>query len=463
MLRSTRLYVLALVPAMLLASEPARGQTTATSGPTISPASGQLYPNRFVNNVGFGPSTRSTNLNPLGINYSDCVQDMILRFDVVVSGFDGSESLQVWATKSGDCLTTGERGIGSAAATCWLVDQGFSGLVIGTSTMKTFDIRVQDIVGLENSPLPAGANYIRQGASACTAQTSFVGVPMDLFFLPLGTDQNVKGTPYKYHIPSADLVGPPAPAGVSIADGDTLFVVNWMPNVDSDTTGYDIFIDPIPGQEDASASSVAVPMLYCPDTGAPLPEAGGDGSIDDSGDAGASGAAMTNDASSTDAACFYITVGGAPAVSSTCNDPALAGGIVQDSGTTTDDAGNVISGSGGISTIQPQYLVPGAAGLTVSGKAAGNYTIGGLRNGTVYNVAVSAVDTSGNVGPPSPQSCDYPAPVNDFWNLYRQGGGQAGGSLCALEAIGAPVPSVAGIALFAATSTLMLRRRRKRR
>jgi len=72
------------------------------------------------------------------------------------------------------------------------------------------------------------------------------------------------------------------------------------------------------------------------------------------------------------------------------------------------------------------------------------------------------VDAFGNIGPPSTQACDFPAPVNDFWKLYRQDGGQAGG-LCALEAVGAPVESTIAFAALGALGAAFVRRRRSRK
>ena len=103
-----------------------------------------------------------------------------------------------------------------------------------------------------------------------------------------------------------------------------------------------------------------------------------------------------------------------------------------------------------------------AQGETVNNEATGSFTVTGLTNGNYYAVAVSAVDAFGNVGPPStPQACDYPAPVNDFWTVYRQDNGGAGG-FCALEAVGAPVGSTAAFASLGAVAVALVRRRTKR-
>jgi hypothetical protein len=154
-------------------------------------------------------------------------------------------------------------------------------------------------------------------------------------------------------------------------------------------------------------------------------------------------------------------------------DPLLASSIVQDGGTTvvptTDDAGDAgdeagtIEGNGGISTISTNNLVNAGngTGITVADKAAGQFTITGLKNQTNYTVVVAAVDAYGNVGPASNEVCDFPAPTQDFWKTYKADGGGAGGGYCALDAAGAPVSSLAGAA-FLVSGVAMLRRRRRR-
>jgi hypothetical protein len=69
------------------------------------------------------------------------------------------------------------------------------------------------------------------------------------------------------------------------------------------------------------------------------------------------------------------------------------------------------------------------------------------------------VDGTGNVGPPSSEVCDYPAPVKDFWQNYEQDGGGAGG-FCALETAGTGGSSLAGVAGVFALAAMARRRRR---
>jgi hypothetical protein len=141
------------------------------------------------------------------------------------------------------------------------------------------------------------------------------------------------------------------------------------------------------------------------------------------------------------------------------------------------DSGVTETGIGGIATFPCQNLVGGgnctpasAAAYTntgnpsVTGLNIGQYVIKGLTNGKNYDVVVSAVDGSGNVGPPSTCVTDYPAPVIDFFKLYREDGGQAGGSFCALEAAGEPAGApIVGVGLGAVAFTMVRRRRNNRR
>ncbi len=147
--------------------------------------------------------------------------------------------------------------------------------------------------------------------------------------------------------------------------------------------------------------------------------------------------------------------------------------VVQDGGqgsvpistdATAEDAAAAEPGNGGISTIPSKYLVgsDGVSSLSVSDKSVGSYTVTGLRNGptNIYTAVVAAVDGFGNIGPPSSEKCDYPAPVNDFWQDYRSDGGRGGG-FCALEAVGGPSQSLAGVALVASLAAIVRRRRRR--
>lgn len=94
----------------------------------------------------------------------------------------------------------------------------------------------------------------------------------------------------------------------------------------------------------------------------------------------------------------------------------------------------------------------GNAGTTVSAETLGGQP---LQNGTTYAVAVAATDRYGNVGPLSSVVCGLPEQTTDFWDNYRDEGGQAG---CATSD-GAPTSAFA--AVLALGGLAMVRRRRR--
>jgi hypothetical protein len=496
MLRRVRLPCLASlvwVAAALAAPRDASAQTAA--GPSIAAPIQNYYPDRIVpgqGDIGIGP--RAQNLNPTGINYADCMQDQSLKFNLNVSGFTG-QGIQVWASRGGDCTQDTNRTNGTTAV-CWPLGNNTNpSVVAGTSESLPFTVRVQDIVGLQNQ-IPSPTQYMAQTSHACTQQPTYTGETFNIYFLPIINGAMATGTAYNYTL-KVDMMGPPAPASVSAAVGETLFTVNWTPNGDLDTTGYDVYISPVPGQEGASTDAAAPgsepqPVLVCPDTGAPMtmnPEASTDGSSSDgtssdgaSSDATMADSALTDsavtDAAPVDAGCHWEyqgssgdssgPSGGGNCPANTPSDPALTSSIMLDAGPTTvvDDSGEggttTNPGGGGVSTVDPKYLTGLNGGLTISDKTTGTYTITGLRDFWPYHVAVAAVDGFGNIGPPSAEICGYPQPVNDFWHDYKQEGG-GGNGFCALEAVGAGGQSLVALGLFSGVAAAAAARRRRRR
>jgi hypothetical protein len=471
MFRKPSLAALVCIMVALVVSRGAPAQTTAGTTPTIAPPIQNYFPDRFQNGADIGTGPRPQNLNPTGISYQDCINDQSLAFNLLVSGFGTGTpaGIQVWASRGGDCTMEANRTNG-ATAVCWPLGVTLPTVNSPASQSLTFTVRVQDIVGPQNT-LPSPTSYTRQGPSACLTQPTYAGETFNIYFLPIVNGATFTGTDYLYTL-NVDLQGPPPPAAVSIADGDTLFVVNWMANTDTDTAGYDVYIDPVPGQEGAVGSEAPPePVLICPEAASSSDVDAADGTTDAADDATMS-ASATDASESVDAGCHYGFVGGSTTGSAgACGDPALAGGIVSDSGTTVistaDDSGldgaPFVPGNGGISTISTNFLLGAAAtGLTVPGISTSSHTISGLRDNTRYTVAVSAVDAYGNVGPPSVEQCDSPAPVNDFWKEYRNDGGLAGGGFCTLETIGkSPSASFAGLVFLASVAAVGRRRRRR--
>ncbi|MGH7294454.1 MAG: hypothetical protein ACRELB_05965 [Polyangiaceae bacterium] len=494
----------------------ARAQTVA--------AASQVNPVRLVSNKSqtvCGTSvtdtscigTRPANLTPLGISHQDCLDDQVLRFSVLMSGFAGGNNVTVWSSLTDDCTAiTSRGGAGAVAATCWQLNASLNDPVYNTPNTVTFDVRVQDIVGHQAS-IPYPATYHPVGAEGCSTQAGIAAVPIFVDFVVTDSSGNPAGTSYQFNLPT-DMIGPPAPGGVGTTAGDTLLNVSWTANSDADSSGYMLFIDPVPGQEEAGLGSTSGPTLVCPDTGAPIPEAGdesggeaaadeaslSEGSVEASSvdatsdattsdattsdgaipDGAPSDAGVSEAAASTDAGCYYVNTGGSSrdaAGSGACYNAVLSQGTTLDSGVTTvvpeastvvDEAGTtadeggttVVEGAGGISAVPLQYAINSSSGFTVPDKAVGSYVVKGLTNNVTYYLAVSAVDGYGNVGPPSTTTCNYPAPIQDFWQTYEKDGG-AGGGFCALDTVGTGGSSLAGVGLVLAGAAIARRRRRR--
>jgi hypothetical protein len=395
---------------------------------SVAESSGQPNPDRIVAGANLGKRTRSSNMNPYGVSYSDCASDMTLHFTVIVSGFASDTQLAVWGGLKGtDCSLDASR-MGTPA--CWpLVPSPNAGLSSESAMAAAIDVRVQDLVGYQAAP-PANGLYSALGIEACSAQGSFAAVPMSIWFIPTdGSNHVVSGSSVWAYDLSTDLVGPPAPSVRPLGVGDALLTVNWNANNDGDTVGYDLYRDPPPAVLGSISPDAQPSQLDCPE--------GGD---------------------AADSGCVRIVFGGGAPSAAACMSAVLSQG--GDAGVSPDAAAESSSGSGGgLSDISPAYLVPGdTPDDTVGGASSESFIMTGLNNGTWYGVAVAAVDLSGNVGPLSSQVCDFPAPTSDFFDRYRQDGGRAG---CVVDGRGSGEAAI--LAGASAISVVLWRRRRRPR
>jgi hypothetical protein len=421
-------------------------------------SSPSVEPDRLVN--GQAATLRPAGLNPYGISYADCMNDMTLRFTISVSGFTAGQSVQVWGSKTSatGCVDLAERGSGTSPV-CWTVSPSIVGPT--TAGVVQLEVRVQDLVGWQSVPPTTQQEALNpppKGPEACTAQPTFAVVPMTVNFIGVDGDGNPVGTPYIFSI-QTDLVGPPAPRGLCEAAGETLLNLSWTPNSDSDTIGYDFYVAPIPAlvPTDANIGVDSGPLTVCPATSGDWE--GGCFTVQSGSTLSPESGTCADNAICANNVLTGAVVPDAGTGASDAGDD--GGGVESDSGASIGDDGGTEVGSGGISSVPAEYLYQATpTQLTILGGSVAQYNMTGLVDYVTYNVALAAVDGMGNIGPPSPEVCDYPEPVNDFWQTYEQDGGGKSG-YCALETIGVGGSSLAGIACAATVGALVRRRRRK--
>ena len=422
---------------------------------------------------------------------------MTLQFRALVT-IPSGDTVQVWASQSADCTQAASRGSGTVA-TCWRLNAGLGALIL-TNQAESFNVRVQDIIGGQATVGTNPTTPVSFGASACSLQSSYAATQFNIYIMAIESDGITEdGTAWNYPLP-VDVIGPPAPAITKPGVGDTLLLVQWTPNSDSDTGGYDVFVDPPPGTAvsadaatDAAIASNAT--LVCPEAGTSVSSTSSTTTSDTaastdttSGSSTSSTTATTSSSSASSAdtsasptsGCFFLS--NVPANGSNgCTSTVFASSsLVIDSGivaTTTTDDGAVVesdasveSGSGGIATITCNYLVgtscpagqPAytATNESVTGETASSYTLTGLVDGVNYNVTVAAVDNFGNLGPLAGQNCAVPQPVTDFFKAYREAGGDGGGGFCSVESVGHTAGWGFGLG-FAGVALVSSRRRRR--
>jgi len=222
-----------------------------------------------------------------------------------------------------------------------------------------------------------------------------------------------------------DLAGPTPPHSVTAGVGNTLIVVKWSESTDTDKAGYKFYCDPIPGS--SSGQGLMIPF-------------GGDASVD-GGDGDEAGADAASDASGG--------TGGS----------AGAGGGSGGAGGGGTSSGGACPASALVEGTEPDPSFECGSGVGTSG------TISGLVNGVSYTVAVAGFDSVRNVGKLSNVACATPSQVDDFFAVYRDAGGRAGGGFCTVVSVGGGTggAGAAGLVLVAFCALGSMIRRRPNR
>jgi hypothetical protein len=434
------------------------GVTSARSAGavTVAATAGAIVTHTLPSGASF---TRDPTLNPSGINYEDCIEDVSYTFPITVSdATPGTDHLYVYAGVG--CDDAAQR-TGAAGSTCWQAVPGE--LTYSTDTNLPISVKVRQILSQEYSGVTA--QFVAStDESICHMQATSAARTLNMYFV-LSDDNGLTEAVATAAI-NADLSASIEPPAFVVDIGDTKLFPKWNKVNDADITGFNVYYLP------QAASVEAQLMTVCPDGGTTVTGGGSSGDDDtgegdagsdagleagsgaeagagtgiapndviDAGDAaGASDAGsdeagttgggvttgVTGDGGST-AGCVTTTVidstpqsdGNAQPFVETgyscvspfpLNDtqPVGASDIATTSSTTDDvdgsDDGGVtttVSSAGSIGPIsfQPQEYDPTKFEMITVSASSADATITGLIDNKAYAVAVAAVDAFGNVG-----------------------------------------------------------------
>jgi hypothetical protein len=228
-----------------------RAENESVSAPAPNPARSIFQNGQYVDVTN---SPRPQNRNPMGVNFTDCEQDLQLAFSLVVSGFTSSDlaHVEVWAGASVDCTQDSNRdGSSGVSHACWQVANATPTLNAPTSQPLSMSVFARDVLRYEQPPAPGasqpydpGFHFEPDGESACHVQTSDPAAPLTLYFLPVNSNGNALGTGYSW-VAVTDLVAPAPPSGVSASAGNNVLDVSWTsPQNDADRVGFALWTAP---------------------------------------------------------------------------------------------------------------------------------------------------------------------------------------------------------------------------
>ncbi len=484
--------LLSLVLALALAFAPRAAWAQATSGaPSVSGIEGAVL--RCEPPVTGGCNNADNtggNPHPNGIldntiNFEDCEANLYYQFELGISNPSSSYDLEAWVGTE-DCSQLANRQT-SATSVCWPVAPFYASLV----NPYLMNVRIRDIAsGVFTTTHPV--TYVATGLdntddAVCQSQTQTGGTALVLYMFFADAEGNPYNTVQQYPI-TLDMRAGDVQGNISVGVGDTVLIVSIPQTTDPATQGYNLYCDPPPGQETASETvPVDAPTnnglcaAQVPDTGTTvatdaLASVSEDGATEDSG----SGVANVDDAGGNACGAILNDAGIPSPGGCTTSTVLVPGGTSSNLVAVTDEAGNTIDedarASSGLIETEGGATVSGGTmvmGLQYNQAITARYLCGygsasstsinvtGLKDGYYYNIAAAVVDGSGNVGPLSNVACGEPVPVADFWRLYYDAGGQAGGGFCSLQGVGMPAGTSGLGILMVASIVAMVRKRRR--
>jgi hypothetical protein len=352
-----------------------------------------------------------TPTRPWWINYEDCLADDEFTF-TLTSQVTG-DTLEIWAG-SENCATN--RSL-TDMGQCWIL--AAEPLQADTIEVK---VPVRNILARRLNTTVPPTNVSRD---VCDDSTDPSGETLTLYFMVVDSGQGKEYFAWDGGDGGVgfDVVGPTPPGRISVGIGENQLTVDLDDiDVDADRQRYEAFCVP-EGTTRASLGLDAGASSGSSDGSNPsssATDAGSDGGLDASTGGSALDAGSEDDPNAAPRGCFtdVLRKGERPPPEFSCGEA------------------NSVSRS--LST-------------------------GRLANNQNYAVAVAGQDSLGNAGVASEIQCGKPIPLDDFYELYSNGGGPGGGGFCNLS----PGQQRSAGALGAATLALALAgfgwRRRKGR
>ncbi len=397
-------------------------QTTSTSTITM-PATGiDRNPVRNVNDA-----TR------YWLTHDDCLANVEYTFRPVLSNFVGM-TLEIWVSiGGGSCATYAARR--GPTPTCWLVYAGNPPTAYPEIKLKAWDI----LAGVQSG---VTVNPVKGTIETCAKYTSSTPQTATLSFdlLAAAATTDLTGG-YDYPL-KFDFAGPAAPTELATGTGEATIPLTWKGVTGTDLRGYRFYCAPA-----GTPGNSGPPVVGGTATGGTSSTGGTAGASSTGGTVSTGGAPAQAGATSTGGT---VATGGAVATGSTAGATSTGGSSTAVSGLANPECATNVLLPGTLP--DPKWECGSADATSASGVAKSDL----IKNGTIYAVAIAAIDNVGNSGPLSPNICAAPVPVEDFYEVYRAEGGKGGGGFCSLG----HRPSSATLGLLGLTAALALLRRR---
>lgn len=228
-----------------------------------------------------------------------------------------------------------------------------------------------------------------------------------------------------------DIAGPTAPTDLLLQGGNQqLYATFTGASTDTSLFGYTVFCVKTNRKWGSSVPTTDTGVAETTDAGADSGAATDSADDADSADAdeasadAADGAGDTSDTGDTSDGATESGSSTSGNTSATCGDP----------------SGLLVEGAYPSAALDP--YVCGTANQALSSTKV---QMTGLDNDYYYAVAVAGRDVHGNTGPLSVIGCEAPGATLDFWERYREAGGQGGGGYCAYGHGPAGAASVVGL------------------